>query len=59
MAENKRRNYLLQAISPFSHNVFHSYISLMRQNAALCGNGLMTAQTLLGEEKMASTSFLP
>ena len=24
----------------FSHNVFHSYISLMRQNAALCGNGL-------------------
>ena len=24
----------------FSHNVFHSYISLVRQNAALCGNGL-------------------
>ena len=24
----------------FSHNVFHSYISLMHQNAALCGNGL-------------------
>ena len=24
----------------FSHNVFHSYISLMRQNATLCGNGL-------------------
>ena len=24
----------------FSHNVFHSYISLMRQNAALCRNGL-------------------
>ena len=23
----------------FSHNVFHSYISLVRQNAALCGNG--------------------
>ena len=31
---------LLQAISPFHANVFHSYISLMRQNAALCGNGL-------------------
>ena len=24
----------------FSHNVFHSYISVVRQNAALCGNGL-------------------
>ena len=24
----------------FSHNVFHSYICLVRQNTALCGNGL-------------------
>ena len=24
------------------HNVFHSYISLVRQNVALCGNGLKT-----------------
>ena len=24
----------------FFHNVFHSYISLVSQNAALCGNGL-------------------
>ena len=24
----------------FSHNVFHSNISLVCQNAALCGNGL-------------------
>ena len=24
----------------FSHNIFHSYISLVRQNVALCGNGL-------------------
>ena len=24
----------------FSHNVFNSYISLLRQNAASCGNGL-------------------
>ena len=31
---------MLKAISPFSHNVFHSYISLVRQNAVLCGNGL-------------------
>ena len=33
------RNCLLQAISPFL-NVFHSYISLVRQNETLCGNGL-------------------
>ena len=24
----------------FSHNVFHSYISLVRQNVVLCGNRL-------------------
>ena len=28
----------------FSHNVFHSYISLVRQNAVLCGNGLACVQ---------------
>ena len=26
----------------FSNKVFHSYISLVRQIAALCGNGLKT-----------------
>ena len=36
----KRRNCLLLAISPFSRNVFHSFISLVSQKAALCGNGL-------------------
>ena len=36
----KRRNCLLQAVSHFSHDVFHSYISLVHQNAALCGNWL-------------------
>ena len=25
----------------FSHKVFYSYISIVRQNAILCGNGLM------------------
>ena len=25
----------------FAHDVFHSFISLVRQNAALCGNGLI------------------
>ena len=27
------------------HNVFHSYVSLVCQNAALCGNGLNFYQT--------------
>ena len=25
----------------FSHNVFHSFTSFVRQNALLCGNGLI------------------
>ena len=28
----------------FSHNVFHSYISLVPQNVVLCGNGLISYQ---------------
>ena len=27
----------------FSHNIFNSYISLLRQNSVLCGNGLSQA----------------
>ena len=30
----------------FSHNFFHSYISLVRRNAALCGNGLTLYHTV-------------
>ena len=33
-------NLLVTSNFSFSHNVFYSYISLVRQNAALCGNGL-------------------
>ena len=29
----------------FSHNVFHSYISIVCQNAVLCGNGLTLYKT--------------
>ena len=38
----KRRNCLLHVhvVSPFSHNVFYSYISLVCQHAVLWGNGL-------------------
>ena len=38
---------MLQAISPFYHNVFHSYISLVCQSAALCGNGLWFSHTCM------------
>ena len=34
----KKRKCLLQAISPFL-TMFSSYISLLRQNGALCSNG--------------------
>ena len=43
----KRRNCLLQAISPFLTINFHSYISLVCQNAVLCGNGLRLGHTEL------------
>ena len=37
----KRRNCLLQAISPFLTMFFTAiYLSLVRQNEVLCGNGL-------------------
>ena len=36
----KRRNCLLQAICPFLTMFFYRYISLVRQNAALYGDGL-------------------
>ena len=31
---------------PLSHNVFHSYISLVHQNAILCGNGLINSRCI-------------
>ena len=34
------RTLLVTSNFSFSHNIFHRYISLMRQNAALSGNGL-------------------
>ena len=38
----KRRNCLLQAISPFLAVLFTAFISLVCQNEALCGNALST-----------------
>ena len=38
--EIKKEKLLVTSIFSFSLNVFHSYISLVCQNAALCRNGL-------------------
>ena len=36
----EKEKLLVSSNFAFSHNVFHNNISLVRQNAALCGNGL-------------------
>ena len=36
----EKEKLLLASNFFFSHNVFHSYISLVRQNVASCGDGL-------------------
>ena len=40
-----------------SHNVFHRYISLVRQNAALCGNGLTLYHTIPSLNPPDKTAF--
>ena len=35
----KKEKLLVQAISPFSHNVFKRFLSQTRQKVSLCGNG--------------------
>ena len=42
----------------FSHNVFHSYISLVRQNETLSGNWLTTSKTSPGFYVSAKHFFL-
>ena len=41
----EKEKLLVTSNFSFSHGAFHSYISLVRQNAALCGNGLNLYQT--------------
>ena len=36
----RKEKLLVTSNFSFSHNVFHSYISLVQQNVVLCGNGL-------------------
>ena len=36
----RKEKLLVTSNFSFSHNVFHSYISLVHQNSVLCGNGL-------------------
>ena len=40
----KKEKLLVTSNFSFSHNVFHSYISLVPQNAASCCNGLNDAR---------------
>ena len=59
MVENIARKGEIACYKHFllSHNIFHSYISLVYQNAALCGKGLThyhTIRTFNDLEKEAS-----
>ena len=36
----EKEELLVTSNFSFSHNVFHCHISIVRQNVALCGNGL-------------------
>ena len=38
----EKEKLLVPSNFSFSHNVFHNYISILHQNAALCGNGILT-----------------
>ena len=42
----EKEKLLVPSNFAFSHNVFHSYISLVHQNAVLCGNGLSRKKIL-------------
>ena len=44
----EKEKLLLSSNFSFSHNVFYSEISLVRQNAALCGNGLTLSHSRPG-----------
>ena len=35
----EKEKLLVKSNFSFSHTVFYSYVSLVRQNAVLCGNG--------------------
>ena len=37
----EKEKLLVTSIFSLSRNVFHSFISLLRQNVPLCGNGLI------------------
>ena len=54
--ENIARKGKLLVISNFSFSqCFHSYISLVRQNAALCGNGLRVFNQFMKKRENAGT----
>ena len=42
----EKEKLLVTSSFSFSHSVLHSYMSLVHQNAVLCGNGLKFESTL-------------
>ena len=55
----EKEKLLITSNFSFSHNVFQSYISLVRQNVALCGNGLnSTMKAALKTQMFSSSKFL-
>ena len=54
----RKEKLLVTSKFSFSHNVFHSYVSLVLQNAALCGNGLnwMKQGPVLGSKGLLTLS---
>ena len=52
-----RKGLFVTSDFSFSHNVFYSYISLVRRTAALCGNGLI--QVILYMYRVNTKGLLP
>ena len=47
----EKEKLLVTSNFSFPHDVFHNYISVVRQNAALCSNGLMFDESVVGGER--------
>ena len=48
----EKEKWLVTSYFSFSHNDFHSYISLVHQNTVLCGNGLTPNSKILYQSKL-------
>ena len=53
----EKQKLLVTCNFSFSHNVFHSYVSLVHQNVALCGNGLRFKWLLKAYRKVGNKDY--